>query len=283
MHHHRPASRSCNRSTCRLLSSVEEQIGEAGLKVSCKAGCGACCRQMVPLSLFEAESLAAWIGTLPEAVRQTLAGRFHAALRKLADAGIIDRLTKERWFAREDSAWTLPMDYFHAGVPCPFLIDESCSIHPIRPLVCREYLVTLRPDPLRRSGDSPVAPVPVPLHLAHILDRMGAELEPGTQGWIPLVFLFAWMESGAHPGKSYSGTGPEVLHEFVSRAKYGEHPKKPDEKEQQVSAASRQGVVSRSALRPRQRKQRPRRLAAPRHRAGRRLRQRRRPARGGGW
>ncbi len=214
-----------------LLSSVEEQIGEAGLKVSCKAGCGACCRQMVPLSLFEAESLAAWIGTLPEAVRQTLAGRFHAALRKLADAGIIDRLTKERWFAREDSAWTLPMDYFHAGVPCPFLIDESCSIHPIRPLVCREYLVTSDPIHCAAPETLQIAPVPVPLHLAHILDRMGAELEPGTQGWIPLVFLFAWMESGAHPGKSYSGTGPEVLHEFVSRAKYGEHPKKPDEKE----------------------------------------------------
>jgi Fe-S-cluster containining protein len=27
-------------------------------------------------------------------------------------------------------------------MPCPFLEDESCSIHPDRPLVCREYLVT---------------------------------------------------------------------------------------------------------------------------------------------
>jgi Fe-S-cluster containining protein len=220
-----PALQSLDQS---LLSSVEEQLGEAGLKVSCRAGCGACCRQMVPLSLFEAEALAAWIRTLPEATQQTLAGRFHAALTKLSAAGIIDRLTQGNWFAEEESARQLTIDYFFLGVPCPFLVEESCSIHPIRPLVCREYLVTSDPIHCKEPTTLKVAPVPFPLHLAHILNRMGAEIEPGTQGWIPLVFLFAWMESGAHPGRAYSGSGPQVLYEFVRRAQYGEHPKKSD-------------------------------------------------------
>ncbi len=32
--------------------------------------------------------------------------------------------------------------YFHLGIACPFLEDESCSIHADRPISCREYLVT---------------------------------------------------------------------------------------------------------------------------------------------
>jgi Fe-S-cluster containining protein len=34
------------------------------------------------------------------------------------------------------------MEYFRLRIACPFLEDESCSIHPERPLVCRQHLVT---------------------------------------------------------------------------------------------------------------------------------------------
>ncbi len=74
-----------------FIDGVTSQLADAGLKVSCRAGCGACCRQMVPLSIFEAEALATWIRTLPEAKQQELAGRFHNALLKLAAGGLIDR------------------------------------------------------------------------------------------------------------------------------------------------------------------------------------------------
>ena len=39
----------------------------------------------------------------------------------------------------------LALSYFRLGIPCPFLEEESCSIHPDRPLSCREYLVTSAP------------------------------------------------------------------------------------------------------------------------------------------
>jgi len=207
-----------------LLSAVAEQVHEAGLSVSCKAGCGACCRQMVPLSIFEAEALSAWIATLGPEARQILAQRFHQALLKLSSAGLIDRLVSEDWLANTDAARQLALDYFYQGVPCPFLQDESCSIHPIRPLVCREYLVTSDPrycaDPKALQTD----PVPVPLNFSRVLNHMGAELEPGSHGWIPLVFLFAWMESGARPGAAFTGTGPEVLYEFVRRMEFARKP-----------------------------------------------------------
>ena len=108
-----------------LISGVTAQLNQAGLAVSCKAGCGACCRQMVPLSIFEAETLSAWIRTLPESRQEELAGRFHQALLSLAAAGLIDRMVNEDWLAETESARQLALDYFYKRVPCPFLENES--------------------------------------------------------------------------------------------------------------------------------------------------------------
>ena len=37
-----------------LIAGITAQLGEAGHQVSCRAGCAACCRQLVALSIFEA-------------------------------------------------------------------------------------------------------------------------------------------------------------------------------------------------------------------------------------
>jgi len=104
-----------------FIAEVTAQISEAGLHVSCKAGCGACCRQMVPLSIFEAEALTNWIRSLPEERQQELAQRFHQALLKLAAGGLIERMVTEDWLAETESARKLVLDYFYQRVPCPFL------------------------------------------------------------------------------------------------------------------------------------------------------------------
>src|ERR1039458_6815857 len=103
-----------------LIDGVTAQLAASGLKVSCKAGCGACCRQMVPLTIFEAEALAAWIRTLPESRQRELASRFHEALFKIAAAGLIDPMANERWLAETESARQLALDYLYQRVPCPF-------------------------------------------------------------------------------------------------------------------------------------------------------------------
>ena len=50
-----PVLRSLNDS---MIAGVSAQLEQAGHGISCRAGCGSCCRQMVPLSIFEAEALA---------------------------------------------------------------------------------------------------------------------------------------------------------------------------------------------------------------------------------
>jgi Fe-S-cluster containining protein len=207
-----------------ISAAVAQQLTPEGRTVSCKAGCGACCRQMVPLSIFEAEALGDWIRTLPEPQQQELERRFQNALRKFAASGLIDRMVNEEWLARTESARDLAIKYLYERVPCPFLVDESCSIHPIRPLACREYLVSSSPEHCFDPTTERVVPVDIPLKLSRVLIRMGAELEHDPRGWIPLVFLFAWMKSGARPGESVSGVGPRVLYEFVKNLGHGQIP-----------------------------------------------------------
>jgi len=203
-----------------LIGAAASEAVAAGRSISCKAGCGACCRQLVPISIFEAEALTAWVRTLPEIRQQDIAQRFDQALRKLAAGGILERLVasgNEFWDPENEAHKNLSIEYHYQRVPCPFLVDEACSIHPIRPLICREYLVTSPPEHCVDPATLQTEMVPLPLRLMPALNQIGAEVEHNTRGWIPLVFLFAWMKANAHPGEKVSGTGPEVLYKFLSR------------------------------------------------------------------
>ena len=200
-----------------LIEGVAEQYAAAGHAVSCKLGCAACCRQLVTVSIFEAEALAAWIRGLPADRQQELEERFHQALSKLAAAGLIDRMVNEDWFGKTDSARKLAIDYLYERIPCPFLEEERCSIYSIRPLVCREYMVTSPPEHCFDPSTKKAVPVRLPLYFSRVLNAIGAEVEHDTPGWIPLIFLFAWMKADAYPGKAVTGPGPEVLYEFVKR------------------------------------------------------------------
>src|SRR5229473_1530469 len=116
-----------------LVNAVVE-AAEAGHTISCRKGCGACCRQLVPVSRTEGERLLQLVKAMPADRREALSARFAAAEAAIDRAGL-----KERG---DRSDRELSVAYFAQGIACPFLEDESCSIHPERPLVCREYLVT---------------------------------------------------------------------------------------------------------------------------------------------
>jgi Fe-S-cluster containining protein len=201
-----------------IVGTVSNQAKSAGREVSCRAGCGACCRQMVPLNVFEAEALAEWLRSLPAERQAELAERFHRALCALRDAGMIDRLVGEDW-AQEEAKWTqLTVDYFHAGVPCPFLENESCSIHPIRPLACREYIVVSPPELCKDPSVNDVIGVELPVKLSRALHSFGQTVTKDPRGWIPLVFLMAWAKGDAKPGDYVTGTGEELLQRFLNKA-----------------------------------------------------------------
>lgn len=123
-----------------------------GHEVSCGPGCGTCCRQLVPISGAEAHHLARVIDAMPEPRRSAVRRRFDDARAALDRAGLLDEI--ERFVELDaDDRRRLARATYRAEVACPFLVDESCSIHADRPVACRQYLVVT--DPARCAPDHP--------------------------------------------------------------------------------------------------------------------------------
>lgn len=174
-----------------------------GRPVSCRAGCGACCRQMVPIAPAEARALARLVEAMPEPRRARVRRRFEAALDALAPSGLLERLGLNR-----DDRGQIGLEYFAAGVACPFLEDEACSIHPDRPLSCREYLVVSPPE---FCADLSPAMEPLILEATPSLALLRADLR---DGWLPLVL--ALEHDARSPPSARDRPAADVLKEVVS-------------------------------------------------------------------
>lgn len=177
-----------------------------GRTVSCRAGCGACCRQAVPIAASEARAVAAHVEAMPEPRRTHVRARFAAALRGLADAGV-DHGPAAFTEATMANRLAFGMTYFEAGVACPFLEDESCSIHPVRPLACREYLVTSPAANCRRPTMDNVTPVRLGGSLGQAL--MAAEAVMEGHGRVLLVDALDW--AAANPAREPVHNGPSLV------------------------------------------------------------------------
>src|SRR5258708_8730025 len=161
------------------LVNAVAAAAEAGKIISCRKGCGACCRQLVPVSRSEGERLLRLVEAMPSDHREALRARFAAAETAIEGAGLQQR------GARTDRE--LSAAYFALGVACPFLEDESCSIHPERPLVCREYLVTSPAELCSGPRQEGVTPVAVPK-----VSMAARGLQEESDDWFPLALLMAW-------------------------------------------------------------------------------------------
>ena len=184
----------------------------AGEAISCRAGCGACCRQIVPISQAEARALVRLVDAMPESQRSLVRKRFHAALETFDASGLLAEIDK----AREDengSVGDIGMRYFREGVACPFLEDEACSIHPDRPLACRQYLVTSPARNCENPSPSSIKTVALPAQPSQAL--LLADSTDSRVTWMPLVYALTYVEQV--PPRPPSRTAPDILHDIFSR------------------------------------------------------------------
>jgi Fe-S-cluster containining protein len=168
------------RLTDTVVAIAERSAAAAGQSVSCKKGCDACCRQMVPISPTEAYGLAALLDAQPPAVAARTLERFDLAVETLDAKGLLDRLLN-RHTLDGPALQQLDREYFAAGVACPFLENKACSIHPDRPLACREFLVSSPPRHCRNPTADKVRQLPMPAKVS--LALAAADDAP----WLPLV------------------------------------------------------------------------------------------------
>lgn len=198
--------------TNAIVANAERASEALGLPISCCVGCAACCRQLVPISGIEARRLRDLVRALPEPRRSAVIARFAEALRRLDEAGLLDPIRDLD--GPDTDHQSLGLAYVHQGIPCPFLDAESCSIHPERPIVCREYLVTSPAKNCQTPGESVIRKVDVPASLASTLARF-EQADPSEGARVALVLALEWAES--HPEPPPSRTGPEWVRELFAR------------------------------------------------------------------
>lgn len=193
-----------------IMRRIENKSAARGEAITCRAGCGACCRQNIPVSDMEARALVALIERMPEDRQVRVRARFAEAEARLRDAGIWERL-RGGVGPKNSAHQTLVTGYFPLGIPCPFLEDESCSIYADRPLVCREYLVTSSAEHCATLDGSRIKRVPAPLN-STALHVMEADGDPEKYNVIPIVAILDWLQH--HPEVSELRTAEDWIYQF---------------------------------------------------------------------
>lgn len=186
----------------RLLIGFDNQLIEVAEKaatdygsatISCGPGCGACCRQAVPISVPEAFYLRDLVRSLPAARRSEILARFEAARLRMQAGGIDGDLHPGE---TADDRWSrLGLRYFALGIACPFLENESCSIHPERPTICREFLVTSPAEACSDPELEHVRGIDNVFVLTNCMARLAAVLMEGEPNPIPLTHALEWAEA----------------------------------------------------------------------------------------
>ena len=195
----------------QIASDVACSDSEAnGKPVSCKAGCGACCRQLIPITQPEARQLRALVAAMPDARRIEVERRFEDASLQLQQADMLDPLRSAELWSRLN-----PVEYgdryFRLGIACPLLEHESCSIHEARPMTCRAFSVTSPAENCRNPGPDNIVPVKHPL--PRPLDAFGRAIVGAPEGtpapWVPLVLALDFARNVPEPEPEHSG--PQLL------------------------------------------------------------------------
>jgi hypothetical protein len=88
--------------------------------IACAAGCPSCCVSKVAV-------------VAPEVIRIAL------HLRESLDPQALAALTARVRAADERTRGLSRTERARAGVPCPLLVEGSCSVHALRPLLCRGW------------------------------------------------------------------------------------------------------------------------------------------------
>lgn len=199
--------------TNTIVDAAVTEAEAEGRTISCKAGCGACCRQLVPIAEMETFHLRDLVNAMPQARQTEIRQRFADAREQLKQAGLLETL--ETPFAMSlDDRRRFGIEYFKQGIPCPFLEDESCSIHPDRPLSCREYLVT-SPAANCANPQNNIEGVYVAEKVSTVVYSLDSDRSALTYKWVPMILALDW--AATHIEDSPLRVGTEMFGEVIRR------------------------------------------------------------------
>jgi Fe-S-cluster containining protein len=173
------------RLSSALIEAAMGQLALRGALPSCRKGCRACCRFLVPVSGAEAMWMWERMATLPDPARTRLLGAHAEAGRRLLQALPPAATGDGARDIREISRW-----YERLGLDCPFLEGGACAVYSGRPLACREFFAYCAPGPGGRSQAG--SAIRLPVSVASALAEMTAEFEPRWPRAVLLPLALAW-------------------------------------------------------------------------------------------
>ncbi len=174
-----------------------ERAQQQGKTITCGPGCGVCCQSLVPVSAPEVFSIVDHIIALEAAERDEVLARFEQTIEQIERPEAMPNLPET---VRDPTGLDLPKlaaDYFALSIPCPLLVDQSCGVHPQRPLVCRHYNVTTPAAWCANPLEHPIDHVAMPACMSPMLALVTAKLIGGKSELIPLGYALQWAEQHA--------------------------------------------------------------------------------------
>ncbi len=172
-----------------------QHMESAGRAISCKQGCAACCRMLVPLAPPEAFALREYVLGLPADRQAKIAERLNEVRRQLEHQDLwkpLSGVVEAAEPLKDEALDPINRAYYALRIPCPFLENESCSIYEQRPAACRELLVTSPAELCQDLVNNPVVPLPVPIRIGSILGLLWGTLTNQPPRLIPLPLAMEW-------------------------------------------------------------------------------------------
>jgi len=166
---------------------------------TCRAGCSACCHQLVVVSPLEAHAIAKHLEADPElaqAARERLERWRQRVDQSEELAAALERFGARSGYLSPEDGDALEIAYWRAQIPCPFLDAGRCSIYAVRPFACREHHVTSDPALCSQDPDR-VSPAGTRMEFRAVANWTGTAAF-GLPDRL-LLLARAWDYAAAHP------------------------------------------------------------------------------------
>ena len=193
-------------------------LQEVGGAVSCRAGCAACCRQLVVVSPLEALAIERHVRAADRAQRrrweEAQARHSRALSRRPSLMRRLQAFRAARGYQSPEEGDALEREYWAAQIPCPFLEKERCTIYATRPFACREHFVVTPPERCATDPDSVQMP-PTRFEFRAVAGQVGEQCLDLEDRLVPLFEAVAYASQKPDAAKR---TAPDA---FVNRVMEG--------------------------------------------------------------
>ncbi len=186
------------RTLCtEVINATVKAMSDRGFGITCTKGCSHCCNYLISVSSAEAFAIAEEISAMPAFKRSALFRSAIAAAKHVLDRSATIQYLDPLRLDSFDNNVLLRISKWYAdlNLMCPFQANNTCMIYDIRPLACREHLVSCAASVCKFGSPGMPHVVTLPVNIANVLMRTGAKLQNIASEAILLPLIAPYAET----------------------------------------------------------------------------------------